>query len=98
MSPTLLLDNWVIYSSSDQYASYSLSDALTIKNNMTIVAGATSIAVIPKYQPVINPPFSLTQKAIPVYDIAYGALNNIDAKNLMKPYALLKPVQPQTLF
>ena len=65
---------------------------------MTIVAGATNVATIPKYQPVINLPFNLVQKAIPVYDIAYGALNNIDAKNLMKPYALLKPVQPQTLF
>ena len=97
MSPTVL-NNWVIHSSSDQYASYSLSDALTVTNNMTIVSGATSIAVIPKYQPVINPPFSLTQKAIPVYDIAFGALNNIEAKSLMKPYALLKPVQAQTLF
>jgi hypothetical protein len=88
----------VIHLSSDQYASYSLDDALTVTNNMTIVAGATSVAAIPKYQPVINLPFNLVQKAIPVYDIAYGALNNIDAKSLIKPYALFKPLQPQTVF
>jgi hypothetical protein len=87
----------VIYSSSDQQASYSLSDALTVTNKITIVSGATSIATIPKYQPVINNPFILAQKAILVHDIAYGALNNIDAKNLMKPYSLFKPVQAQTL-
>ena len=69
MSPTLL-NNWVIYSSNDQYASYSLSDALSVKNNVTIVAGATSVANIPKYQLVINLPFPLVHKAIPAYDIA----------------------------
>jgi hypothetical protein len=69
MSPTLL-NNWVIYSSTDQFASYSLSDALSVANNVTIVAGATSVATIPKYQPVINLPFPLVQKAIPAYNIA----------------------------
>jgi hypothetical protein len=69
MSPTLL-NNWVIYSSTDQHASYSLSDALSFTNNMTIVAGASSVATIPKYQPVINLPFPLVQKAIPAYNIA----------------------------
>jgi hypothetical protein len=75
-----------------------LSDALTVTNILTIVAGASSIATIPKYQPVINPPFSLVQKVISVFEIDKSALNNIDAKNLMKPYALFKPVQPQSLF
>jgi hypothetical protein len=69
MSPTLL-NNWVIYSSSDQHASYSMSDALTITNNVTIVAGATSVAAIPKYQPVISLPFTLVQKVILAYNIA----------------------------
>jgi hypothetical protein len=58
ISPTVL-KNWLIHSSSDQYASYSLDDAMTVRNNMTVVAGATSVAAIPKYQPVINLPFNL---------------------------------------
>lgn len=46
MSPT---KNWVIYSSSDQYASYSLNDSLAIENNMTLVTDPATLSLIPKY-------------------------------------------------
>ena len=68
MSPTLL-NNWVIYSSTDLYASYSLSDELSVTNNLTIIERASSIATISKYQPVLSHPFNLKQKSIGAYDI-----------------------------
>lgn len=68
MSPTSL-NTWVIYSSTDMYASYSLSDELSVTNNLTIIKGAFSIATISKYQPVSSLPFILRQISIGAYDI-----------------------------
>ena len=73
-------------------------DKTIIKNNITEVQGAVTIASLPKYQPLMVPKIVLTSLSIDVYNVDPSGINNIDSVNLMKPYFIAKPVQLQNFF